>query len=75
VEGEEEWIVEEILDSKVISQKLQYLVKWEGFGMEHNAWESWHNVHPPDLIADFIRNIPEQLVKSRLLTLPLSHFV
>ena len=27
VDGEEEWVVEDILDSKVINQKLQYLVK------------------------------------------------
>ena len=27
IDGEEEWIMEEILDSKVINQKLQYLVK------------------------------------------------
>ena len=37
VDGEEEeWIVEEILDSKVINQKLRYLVKWEGFGTLEN---------------------------------------
>ena len=31
IEGEEEWVVEGILDSKVINQKLHYLVKWEGY--------------------------------------------
>jgi hypothetical protein len=36
VDGEEEWVVEEFLDSKVINQKLWYLVKWEGFGIKHN---------------------------------------
>ena len=40
VDGEEEWVVEEILDSKVINQKLRYLVKWKDFGVEHNSWES-----------------------------------
>ena len=39
VDGEEEWVVEEILDSKVINQKLCYLVKWKDFGVEHNLWE------------------------------------
>jgi hypothetical protein len=29
VDGEEEWVVEEILDSKVINRKLWYLVKWK----------------------------------------------
>ena len=44
VEGEEEW-VEEILDVKMLNKKLRYLVKWEGFGIEHNSWEPWDNVH------------------------------
>ena len=39
IDGEEEWVVEDILDSKIINQKLQYLVKWKGFGVEHNSWE------------------------------------
>src|SRR6202789_3110988 len=42
VNKEEEWIVEEILDSKVINRILRYLVKWEGFGIEHNSWELLH---------------------------------
>ena len=39
IKGEEEWIVEEISDSKMMNRKLCYLVKWEGFGIEHNYWE------------------------------------
>ena len=49
IDGEEEWVVEEILDSKVVNRKLQYLVKWKDFGIEHNSWEPWDNVHAPDL--------------------------
>ena len=58
VNGEEEWVVEEILDSKMVNRKLRYLVKWEGFGIEHNSWEPWDNVHAPELIADFYRRHP-----------------
>jgi len=36
VDGKEEWVVEEILDSWMVNRKLRYLVKWEGFGVEHN---------------------------------------
>ena len=39
VDREEEFIVEKILDSRVINRKLHYLVKWEGYGIEHNSWE------------------------------------
>ena len=45
IECEEEWIVEEILDSKMMNRKLCYLVKWEGFGIKHNSWEPWDNVY------------------------------
>ena len=45
VNGAEEWIVEEILDSRMIHWKLRYLFKWEGFGVEHNSWEPWDNIH------------------------------
>ena len=53
VDREEEWVVEEILDSRLVNHKLRYLVKWEGFGIEHNSWEAWNNIHAPDLVADF----------------------
>jgi hypothetical protein len=42
----------------VINRKLRYLVKWKDFGVEHNSWEPWDNVHAPDLIADFYRKHP-----------------
>ena len=53
IDGEEEWVVEEILDSKMMNRKLHYLVKWEGFRVEHNSWEPWDNIHAPERIMDF----------------------
>jgi hypothetical protein len=41
---EEEFEVEEILDSRVVRRKLQYLVKWVGYGPEDNSWEPADNV-------------------------------
>ena len=58
IDGEEEWVVEEILDSKMMNRKLRYLVKWKGFSVEHNSWEPWDHVHAPDLVADFYRRNP-----------------
>jgi hypothetical protein len=58
VDGEEEWVVEEILDTKMMNRKLRYLIKWKDFGLEHNSWEPWDNVHAPDLVAEFYRNHP-----------------
>ena len=58
VDREEEWVVEEILDSKVINRKLRYLVKWKDFGVKHNSWEPWDNMHAPELVLDFYRRHP-----------------
>ena len=58
INGEEEFIVEEILDSRVINQRLHYLVKWEGYRIEHNSWEPADNVHVPECIADFHQKHP-----------------
>jgi len=44
IDSKEEYIVEEILDSRMFWRKLQYLVKWEGYGIENNSWEYWDNL-------------------------------
>jgi len=31
VEGEDEWQVQEVLDSKFVRNRLRYLVKWDGY--------------------------------------------
>ena len=52
-------MVEEILNSRVFRRRLQYLVKWEGYGMEGNTWEYSENVdNAPEKVADFHRRNP-----------------
>ena len=54
VDGEEEYIVEKILNSRMFRQKLQYLVKWEGYGIEGNTWEYSENLdHAPEKVTEF----------------------
>jgi Chromo (CHRromatin Organisation MOdifier) domain len=82
VDSEEEWDVEEILDSKVINRKLRYLIKWKDYGIEHNSWEPWDT---PDLLADFyqkhpgaarhIRSIEFQSIPFRSIEVPRRHFL
>ena len=58
VDGEEEWEVEEILDSRVLRNRLKFLVKWKGFGREDNSWEDSSDVHAPELVQEFYRRHP-----------------
>ena len=61
VDGEMEFEVERILNHRdiKISQnsrrtKREYLVKWSGYGHEHNSWESAKDCgHSQDLIQDY----------------------
>jgi hypothetical protein len=59
VEGEPEYIVEEILDSRLRRNKLEFLVKWEGYTDENNSWEPEDNCrNSADAIHDFYNKYP-----------------
>ena len=74
VDREEEGVVEEILDSKVINRKLRYLIKWKDFGVEHNSWEPWDNVHAPELVSEFYCRHPGAPRHIRAMDFPSLHF-
>ena len=58
IDGELEWEVEEILNSRWHRRRFQYLIKWKGYGREHNSWESTSEVSMPELTAEFHRKHP-----------------
>jgi len=58
IDGELEWEVEEILDSRWHRERFQYLIKWKGYGRKHNSWESTSEVSMPELTAEFYRKHP-----------------
>jgi len=58
IDGEVEREVEEILDSRWHRRRFQYLIKWKGYGREHNSWESASEVFAPELTAEFHRKHP-----------------
>ena len=59
IDGEEEYVVEEIRDSRMFRRRLQYLVKWEGYGTEGNTWEYAEHVNnAPERVAEFHRRNP-----------------
>ena len=60
IDGNPEFEVETILDSRVRRQRVQYLVKWVGYSEAENTWEPARNVaHAKELLDDFHRTHPE----------------
>ena len=56
INGEEEYEVEKILDSKRIgrNKRLHYLIQWKGYSEAHDTWEPEDNVeHTQKLIEQF----------------------
>ena len=55
IDGEEEYEVEEILQSRKFrrGRKVQYLVKWKGYPESDNQWVEWDDLHADEVIADF----------------------
>jgi hypothetical protein len=58
IEGEEEYLVAEILDSKMFRGRLKFKIKWEGYGPEDDSWEYPTEVHAPERVADFYQKHP-----------------
>jgi len=51
VEGEDEWQVQEVLDSKFISNRLRYLVKWEDY--DETTWEPAETINQLRVVDEF----------------------
>jgi len=58
VNGEPEWEVEEVLDSRWHWRRFQFLIKWKGFSRKHNSWEVASDVKAPDLVTEYYRKHP-----------------
>jgi hypothetical protein len=58
IEGEPEWEVEEVLDSRMFRNRLEYLIRWKGYGVEEASWEPRTNVHAPQLVNKFHQEHP-----------------
>ena len=62
VDGEEEYEVAEVRDSRHYGRwhKLQYLVRWKGYGPEHDSWEDAADLeHAEELVEAFHARHPD----------------
>ena len=61
VEGDLEYEVKEILDSRIVRGKLKYLVDWVGYRPDERTWEPMEHVqHAADAVAEFHRHYPNR---------------
>ena len=59
IEGEPEWEVEKVLDSRFNRTRLQYRVKWLGWPDSEVSWEDEDNlIHSKELIEEFYKEHP-----------------
>jgi len=60
IEGEPEWEVEQILQSRHFgrTKKKQYLVCWKGYSPSHDLWVDESDLNAADLVTDFYASHP-----------------
>jgi hypothetical protein len=64
VDGEEEFEIDAILESQIRGRqkKLHYLVRWKGWGPEHDTWIPASDLaHAADLVGDYERQKRDKL--------------
>jgi hypothetical protein len=58
VDNEEEWHVEEVLDSRIFRKRLQYKIKWVGYN--ESDWEPAENVNKLAMVDHFHQRYPDK---------------
>jgi len=66
IEGEEEFEVKKILNKQVVQGKEKFLVRWKGYMVEGNTWESRENLeNAKELVEEFEREYGKEAEELR----------
>lgn len=57
---EEEYVVEKIMDKKIIRGKVHYYLKWRGYDESQNTWEPLENLDCEDLVKAYEDDLAEK---------------
>ncbi|XP_077148512.1 uncharacterized protein LOC143809301 isoform X1 [Ranitomeya variabilis] len=60
IDGQEQFVVEEIIDSRIRRNRLQYLIRWQGYPPEEDSWEPVENISAQQKISCFHQRFPEK---------------
>ncbi|XP_030829163.1 chromobox protein homolog 1 [Strongylocentrotus purpuratus] len=59
-EEEEVYQVEKVVDKRIHKGRVEYLLKWKGYGDDESTWEPQDNLECPDLIEAYEKKIREK---------------